>query len=70
MSGSDWNAVSGMAAMLHDTQQPNDLKETCPWVHPQLAGLIMECLEIEPAHRPQSADDFLRAIAPLRSEHA
>jgi serine/threonine-protein kinase len=62
--------VSGMAAMLHDTQQPNDLKAICPWVHPQLAGAIMECLAIEPAHRPQTAEEFLRAIAPLRSERA
>ncbi len=59
--------VSGMAAMLHDTQQPIELLETCPWVHPQLAGVIMECLAIHPANRPQSAEEFLRAISNLSS---
>ncbi len=62
--------VSGMAAMLHDTQQPIDLLSACPWVHPVLAGVIMECIAIHPAHRPQSADEILRVISNLRSEEA
>ena len=45
--------VSGMAAMLHDTQEPIDLRKACPWVHPVLAGVIMECLAIHPYQRPQ-----------------
>lgn len=60
--------VSGMAAMLHDTQEPIDLRKACPWVHPVLAGVIMECLAIHPYQRPQSADEILRAISNLRSE--
>ncbi len=60
--------VTGKAAMLHDTKAPVDIQVHRPDLHPKLAGVIMQCLAVQPGGRPQSADEILRAIAGLTSD--
>jgi serine/threonine-protein kinase len=62
--------VTGKAAMLHDTQEPLDVRAVRPDVHPQLAKIIMECLATQPSARPQSAEEILRALSGLSSDTA
>ena len=58
--------VTGKAAMLHDTVQPIPLQDVCDDVDPKLATLIMQCLEKDPAKRPPSTADFLRALSNIK----
>jgi serine/threonine-protein kinase len=62
--------TSGKAAMLHDTQQPVEILELRPDLHPKLAEAIMRCLSIQPAGRPGSVEELLRGIAGLESDVA
>ena len=55
--------VSGKAAMLHDTVAPVDILEVKPDVEPQLAKMVMSCLEKNPELRPKSTDEILRVLA-------
>ena len=59
--------VTGKAAMSHDTKPPVPLTEVVSDVEPTLANAIMQCLNREPAARPQSAEDLLRAISMVRT---
>jgi serine/threonine-protein kinase len=58
--------TTGKAAMLHDTQKPIDILSLRPDLQPTLAKLIMQCLATQPAARPQTVDEFLRAISGLK----
>jgi serine/threonine-protein kinase len=62
--------TTGKAAMLHDTKEPAEILTLRPDLHPRLARLIMQCLATQPAARPKSIDEFLRAIDDLHSETA
>ena len=37
---------------------------------PQLAAVVHRCLEIDPAHRPQGADELCVALEPFSGRHA
>lgn len=58
-----------MTAMAHETVAPTDILELNPRLNPELAAAIMQCLEVDPAKRPQSTTDFLRLIEGVRTEH-
>ncbi|MCA9215768.1 MAG: serine/threonine protein kinase [Planctomycetales bacterium] len=60
--------VTGKAAMLHDTKEPVPLLQAKPDVNPDLAALIMQCVEKDPAKRPKSIKDFLRVLDRINSE--
>src|SRR5690606_26406314 len=62
--------VTGKAAMLHDTQEPADIRHVRPDLHPRLASLIMDCLAKQPSDRPQSTDEILRVLSNLKSDSA
>jgi len=59
--------TTGKAAMLHDTKQPIDILVAQPNLQPKLAKVIMDCLATNPDRRPQTTDEFLRAIDSLTS---
>lgn len=45
------------------------IEETCPGVPRALAAAVHRCLEIDPARRPQSADELMLALEPFSSRH-
>ena len=47
----------------HLTEPPRPLAEHRPDLPARLAALVMRCLEKDPAHRPQSADELAEALA-------
>ena len=46
----------------HLTEQPAPLQSRAPDVPPALAALVMKCLAKNPADRPQTADEIVRAL--------
>jgi serine/threonine-protein kinase len=59
-----------LSAMSHDTDEPVNLLEYRPDLHPDLAGAIMSCLSAEPRMRPQTAADFLDLFRDVTRETA
>jgi serine/threonine-protein kinase len=45
------------------------IEAVCPALPPALAAVIHGCLEIDPARRPQSADELALALEPFSSRH-
>lgn len=70
-----WPAVdasskaAGKAALRHDTQAPDDILSYVPNLHPQLAAAIMQCVEVNPSDRPESAEQFLKLLRAVPGEH-
>ena len=60
--------ATGKVALRHDTQPPDDILQHVPAMNRKLAELIMSCIAIDPASRPQTAAAVVRALKPLRSE--
>jgi serine/threonine-protein kinase len=54
--------TTGMAALAHDTQQPNDIFEYCPTLERRLGKLIMQCMEPRPEKRPESVEQIVRTL--------
>jgi serine/threonine protein kinase/Flp pilus assembly protein TadD len=50
----------------HLSEQPRDPRELNPGISPELARLVMKCLEKDPANRYQSADEVKEALDRLR----
>ena len=60
--------ASGKVALRHDTQPPDDILKYVPMMNRSLAELIMQCIAIDPADRPQTATTVVRALKLVRSE--
>jgi serine/threonine protein kinase len=54
------NVATTCAAVLGEL--PISLRELCPEVDPRLAEVVMRCLQKDPAHRFQSADELSRVL--------
>ncbi len=54
----------------HITEKPASLKDRRPDCPDVVAALIMQCLEKDPANRPQSARDILRALEAVQTTSA
>jgi serine/threonine-protein kinase len=46
----------------HLTEQPAPLESRAPGIPPALAAIVMKCLAKNPADRPQTADELVRAL--------
>jgi eukaryotic-like serine/threonine-protein kinase len=62
--------ADGLAAMSHGVIQIPPLSGHCPWVHPDIEAVIVECLAAEPEKRPRSMDQIVKRLKRLRSEFA
>ena len=61
---------SGKAAIDHDTKPPKPILELRPDLDKRLADAVMKCMEVDPANRPSTLDDFLRLISDVKTETA
>ena len=62
-----WPRGDGQDALLHDTQEPRDIRELRPKIEPRLAEAIMKSLSPQPDQRPASMDQFLRLIVGVKT---
>jgi len=46
------------------------LDVACPGLPAELASVIQQCLELDPDHRPQTADSLIAALEPFSSRHS
>ena len=53
--------------VAHLSEKPENVLELRPDMSPRLAALVMQCLEKDPDHRPQSATDILHALDAVAS---
>jgi serine/threonine-protein kinase len=60
--------TSGLAALNHDTSNPRDIFEYRPDLNKQLGGMIMQCVQANPAQRVQSMEKFVSSIRQISSE--
>ena len=61
--------ATGKVALKHDTQPPDEILTHVPNLNPKLAQLIMQCIAVDPADRPATADHLLKALRPLRGDY-
>jgi serine/threonine-protein kinase len=62
-----WPRGDGQDALLHDTQEPVDIRDLRPTIEPRLAEAIMKCLAPLPDQRPASMDHFLRLLVGVKN---
>ncbi|HBE72211.1 MAG TPA: serine/threonine protein kinase [Planctomycetaceae bacterium] len=60
--------VSGLAALNHDTSNPRDIFKYRPDLNRALGGLIMQCVQSNPADRPPTMEAFAKTINAIPSE--
>jgi len=60
--------VTGKAALAHDTVDPIPLLDAAPDVAPELAEVVMRCLSVDPAGRPESAKALVSRLRRIRQE--
>jgi serine/threonine-protein kinase len=65
-----WPRGDGQDALLHDTQEPVDIRKLRPNIEPRLAEAIMKCLAPLADQRPPSMDHFLRLIVGVKKTDA
>ena len=60
--------TSGMAALAHDSREPDAILKHRPDLHLKLAKAVHDCLVINPEKRMSSCKRFLAAIRNVESE--
>jgi hypothetical protein len=51
-------------------EEPTDLREYCPNIHPAIAATILACLHSEPEKRPATMEDVLSRLRTIKQETA
>ena len=59
---------TGRAALRHDTRDPVNINQLCPWLNHELADVIMSCLSPDPRNRPETPEAFLERIRHIKGE--
>lgn len=62
--------ADGQAAMSHGVGEIPPLSGPCPWVHPEVATIIQECLASDPAGRPPTMGSIVKRLQRIKSEIA
>lgn len=57
-----------MAALHHDTSPATDIKKYRPDLNPQLAQLLMQSMEPNPANRIQDMETFVNQLKKVSKE--
>jgi serine/threonine-protein kinase len=60
--------ATGTGALAHDTDPAQPILELAPDLRPELAALIMKCIEPDPEKRPATCEAILNAIRPLKGD--
>lgn len=60
--------TTGLAALAHDTEAPEDILTHRPRLNRKLAAAIMKCIEADADNRFNHMSDFLKAISKCESE--
>ena len=58
----------GLAAMSHGASKSPPLSDLCPWVHPGIEEIIMQCIEGEVDARPASMEAIVKTLKRIPSE--
>jgi eukaryotic-like serine/threonine-protein kinase len=61
---------TGKGALHHDSREPTPLSKFCPKTSKSIARIIMQCIEADPARRPESAEAVIALIRKAQAEHA
>lgn len=67
-----WEATdtTGLAALAHDQRPATPITQHRPDIEPNLAKIVMQCLEADPDKRPRSAKAIYQVIKDLKSDVA
>ncbi len=67
-----WEATdtTGLAALAHDQRPATNLSKYRPDIDPELAKIVMRCLESDANKRPKDAKTVLRIVADIKSDVA
>jgi serine/threonine-protein kinase len=60
---------TGTGALQHDSREPTQIKQLSPGINRTIAKTIMQCIEADPAKRPESADAVLKLLRPVTSDY-
>ena len=60
--------TSGKAALDHDTVPPKPINEHAPQLHPELAKLVMQCMEVDPANRPSGFSEIRERLEKIDAD--
>ena len=60
--------TTGKTALTHDTNEPDDIREHRPNLHPRLVDAVHKCLIPDPAKRLPSCKHFLALIRDVKKE--
>lgn len=60
--------VTGTGALAHDTTPPEPILKKAPALNPALAKIIMQCMQADPAARPQTMEAILKVLRTVESD--
>ncbi len=62
--------ADGLAAMSHGVLDIPPLSGHCPWIHPDIEAVIVDCLASEPDKRPRSMDSLVNRLRRIPGDKA
>jgi serine/threonine-protein kinase len=62
--------ATGKVALRHDTQPAENILTYAPKLNRKLADAIMKCIAVNPDDRPDTAEQLVKMLRPLRGDEA